>query len=108
MNTSNLGPFTYPGIGSSLHGWAKPGHQNQSASVWRLLGSQRGLGSSNPVRSTSQSGSGASLNKAAQNRRIRAGLCQRKGTGEAASCDGRGDPSQFLSVERRAGSLQRP
>ena len=45
-----------------------------------------------------------SLHKAAQNRRIRAGLCQRKGPGESASCDGRSYPSRFLSVERRAGS----
>ena len=66
----------------------------------------RGLGSSNPLRSSRQSGLCASPVTTAENRRISEGLCQPKGTGERTNSVLRADIGQFLSVTRRAGSLQ--
>jgi hypothetical protein len=55
---------------------------------------------------SSQFGLCASLVTAAENCRIRAGLCKSKGTGERTNAEYQGDFRQFLSVGGRAGSLQ--
>jgi hypothetical protein len=79
-------------------------HCRQNQSDVKETTAVRGLDGSNPPRSCSQSGLCPSLATAAENCRIRAGLCQSKGTGERTNSDYQGDLRQFLSVRRRAGS----
>jgi hypothetical protein len=55
--------------------------------------------------SSSQSRLYGSLRTACENGRIRADLCQSKGTGERTETDYQWDFWQFLSVSQRAGSL---
>ena len=54
-----------------------------------------------------QSGFCASLHKAGQNRRIRAGLCQRKGPGEAANSDSRAMVRNFSPLTGEPGPFTR-